>query len=93
MALLELDMWRGHVIVTLCRGHFYMKVCLEVGRSLGTAESGWCLGERWIGVGGLSALLVSYIIHCSIQPVDRLFLLALCIGTVAVSLRAQVYAN
>ena len=56
-------------------------------------EIRWCLGERWLGIGVLTALLVSYIIHCSIQAVVRLFPLARCSRKPAVFFEAQMYAT
>lgn len=41
----------------------------------------------------LAALLVSYIVHCSIQAVVRLFPLARCSRKLVVSLKAQVCAT
>lgn len=52
-----------------------------------------CVGERWLGIGVLAALLVSYIVHCSIQAVVRLFPLARCSRKLVVSLKAQVCAT
>ena len=56
-------------------------------------EIRWCLGERCLGIGVLTALLVSYIIHCSIQAVVRLFPLARCSRKPAVFFEAQMYAT
>lgn len=47
----------------------------------------------WLGMGVLVALLVSYIIHCSIQAVVRLFPLARCSRKPAVFFKARMYAT